>query len=114
MIVASRSPQQYPASHISSAPQTGTFRLLLHNNSYLNLQPSISPRDLVHSHDFKSHLAVQLQTKVTSHMSSPVPNMSPDIVDRDAIFKRVSSLTWELASLVIEQVSNLEGASHQG
>lgn len=49
-----------------------------------------------------------------SHMSSPVPNMSPDIVDRDAIFKRVSSLTWELASLVIEQVSNLEGASHQG
>lgn len=38
--------------------------------------------------------------------------MPPATVDRDAIFKRLFSLTWELASLVIEQVSNFQDTPH--
>ena len=38
--------------------------------------------------------------------------MSPATVDRDAIFKRLSGLTWELASLVIQQVSNFQDTPH--
>lgn len=42
----------------------------------------------------------------TLDTSSPFHTMSLDAMDRAEAFKRVSGLTWELASLVLDQVCN--------